>query len=151
MKANKAQIDQFLAPKKIAIAGVSRDKTKFGHQVFQLLIESNFKAVPINPAASEIDGIPCYDSIMNVNEPFESLLILTPKHYTDDLLENALQKGVSNIWIQKESVGPNTLKIALECKSNIILNQCIFMFIEPIKGVHKFHRFCNRLFGLYPN
>jgi hypothetical protein len=48
------------------------------------------------------------------------------------------------------SEAKNTIKIAEEYQKEIIHRKCIFMFAEPVKGVHKFHRFIMKLFGMFP-
>ena len=41
-----AEIQEFLAPKKLAIAGVSRNPKKFGYTVFKELREKDFEIYP---------------------------------------------------------------------------------------------------------
>jgi len=47
--ATKKQIEEFLESKNLAIAGVSRDKKKFGYRVFEDLTSKGYNAYPINP------------------------------------------------------------------------------------------------------
>lgn len=150
MKATKAQIDQFLESKTIAIVGASRDKNKFGNHVLQALAKSQYEVLPINPNCTEINGIKCYTNLEQIEQKVESLLLLTPKNTTDEILEKAISKGVTNIWIQKESLSSNTIELANKSQTNIIVNQCILMFAEPVTSIHKFHRFCSKFIGSYP-
>ena len=50
----KKDIEKFLEPKKLAIAGVSRNPKKFGHQVYEELKKKGFEVYPVNPQTSEI-------------------------------------------------------------------------------------------------
>jgi heterodisulfide reductase subunit B len=43
-----------------------------------------------------------------------------------------------------------TLKIAQENDTEIIHHKCIFMFAEPVSGLHKFHRTINKIIGKMP-
>lgn len=149
MKVTKELINTFLEPRKMAIAGVSRNEKKFGYQVFKELLDKGYDVVPINPRAEAIHNIPCKASVSELTDDIESLLILTPKKQTDEVLKQAIQKGIKNIWVQQSSETEETLKIAEEYQKDIIFNKCIYMFAEP-KGFHKFHRTIVKLFGGLP-
>lgn len=150
MKTKKQQINSFFSAGKIAIAGVSRSPKKFGYQVFHELKEKKYPVIPLNPNADTIDGESCYKSLDKLPAGTDSLLILTPKHETDKLLREAISKGIKNIWIQQMSETPESMKIASEAQKEIILGKCVFMFAEPVKGVHKFHRSLVKFFGGLP-
>ena len=146
----KKKIEEFLEPKKLAIAGVSRNTKKFGYLVFRDLKASGYEVYPVNPNTDKINGDACYKSVRDLPADIKSILILTPKKETDNVLREAINKGIINIWVQQMSETKNTIKIAEEYQKEIIHKKCIFMFAEPVRGVHKFHRFMSKLFGMYP-
>jgi len=150
MKVTKKQIDEFLQGKKLAIAGVSRSEKKFGHQVFKELRAKGYSAIPINPNTDTIDGEPCFKHVTDLPSGVDSLLILTPKDQTDEILREAIRKGIKNIWVQQMSDTKETLKIAEEYQKEIIFGKCIFMFSEPVGSIHKFHRTLVKFFGGLP-
>jgi uncharacterized protein len=150
MKVTKQQITNFLEGKRLAIAGVSRDPKKFGYLVFKDLTKNGFTVLPINPKSELIDGIKCFKSVSELPKDVESLLIMTPKHMTDDTLREAISRGIKNIWVQQMSETKDTLKIAEEYQKEIIFGKCIYMFAEPVPGFHKFHRTLVKLFGALP-
>ena len=150
MKVRRQQIDDFFKEKQIAIAGVSRNPKKFGSEIFRTLTDKGYKVLPINPHAEEIEGVKCYANITSLPDQIESLLIVTPKHQTDDLLRQGINKGIKNIWVQQMSNTDETLKIAEEYDKEIIFGKCVFMFAEPTAGVHKFHRTLVKIFGALP-
>jgi predicted CoA-binding protein len=150
MKVSKQLIDNFYKEKRIAIAGVSRNPKKFGYQVLNELTKKGYEILPVNPKASSINDIACYPEIENLPADVASLLILTPKDQTDDILKKAINKGIKNIWVQQMSETSDTLKIANEFNKEIIHHKCIFMFADGIGGIHKFHRTIVKLFGGLP-
>ncbi|MBS2098832.1 CoA-binding protein [Carboxylicivirga linearis] len=151
MKVTKDQINSFFNAESIAIAGVSRNEKKFGRMVFSELKKNGYQVIPVNPSTAEIDGQTCYSDIDNLPENIESLLIATPKNQTDEVLRKAINKGIKNIWVQQYSNTENTLKIAEEYDKEIIHKKCIFMFAEPVAGIHKFHKTLMKVFGKLPN
>ena len=148
--ATKKQIEEFLESKNLAIAGVSRDKKKFGYRVFEDLTSKGYNAYPINPNTDVIDGKKCYNSVSELPSEVNSLLILTPKSKTDSVLRDAINKGIIHIWVQQMSESKDTIRIAEEYQKEIIHKKCIYMFSEPVTGGHKFHRIILKLFGMLP-
>ena len=150
MKATKQQIDKFLMSNTFAMAGVSRNSKKFGHQAFLQLRKKGYNILPVNPHADQIDGEKCFKSICELPSNIESLLIMTSKADTDVILQQALDKGIANIWIQQFSETEQTFSIVKNQRANIILKQCIYMFVEPVTGLHGFHKFLSKAFNKYP-
>lgn len=150
MKVRRQQIDEFFNGKLIAIAGVSRNPKKFGFTVFKELRDKGYTILPVNPNADSIDGVKCYKDIESLPDKVESMLIITPKEQTDDLLRDGIKKGIKNIWVQQMSDTRDTLKIAEEYDKEIIFGKCVFMFSEPVASIHKFHRSLVKIFGGLP-
>jgi uncharacterized protein len=146
----KMDIERFLEPKKLAIAGVSRNPKKFGHAVFLGLKKSGYTVYPINPHSTELDGEKCYAAVGDLPDDVKHLLIVTPKKDTDAVLREAIQKGITRIWVQQMSETTETARIASESHVELISKKCIFMFADPVTGVHKFHRAITRIFGRLP-
>jgi len=150
MKTTKASIDSFLSTHKIAIAGVSRDPKKFGFHVFKQLKEKGFEVYPINPGADNIAGTPCFRSVSALPLNVHSLVVLTPKKQTKDVVSEAMAKGIDNIWIQQMCETPEAIELTKAHPVNLITKECILMHTDPVTGIHKFHRTIRKLFGLYP-
>jgi predicted CoA-binding protein len=151
MKITKEQIKTFFEPRKLAIAGVSRSEKKFGNLVFKEFQKKNYEVIPINPNVDQIEGKKCYHSVSDLPEGIDSLLIITPKSDTDEILRQAINKGIKNIWVQQSCETESTVKIAKECDKEIIFGKCVYMFAEPVEGFHKFHRTIMKIFGQVPN
>lgn len=144
------QIQDFLAPGKMAIAGVSRNPKKFGGSIFKELKEKGFELYPINPNADEIQSIKCYKSVNDLPSDVEHLFIVTPKYETELVAHSAVKKGMKMIWIQQQSETPVAVKTIEDAGIPLIYNKCIMMFASPVNGVHGFHKFLVKMFGGYP-
>jgi predicted CoA-binding protein len=106
--------------------------------------------LPIHPEAEMIHNTKCFKSVAELPSDIDSLLIMTPKSATDDIMKEAFKKGIRNIWVQQMSETQETLKIAEREKKEIITGKCIYMFTQPVSGLHKFHRSISKIFGLLP-
>ena len=147
---SKKTIDAFFAEKKIAIAGVSENKIKFGYKVYEALKKNNFEVYPINAKYEKIDDDKCYSSVTDIPEDVKNLIILTPKQATANVTKEAVSKGIKSIWFQQQIETKESLQIAREAGVDFVSKECIFMFLEPVKSIHSFHRFFKKLFGNMP-
>lgn len=133
---------------KIAIAGVSSNPKRFGYTIFNDLRKKGFDICPVNPKAKDIDGVKFYASISDVPDEYKKLFIVTPKTATNEVLKEASKKGINHVWIQQTA---NTKESAVLAKANnieLIEKECIYMYTEPVAGMHKFHRTINKIFSL---
>ncbi len=151
MPVSKAQITKFLQSDSIAIAGVSRNTKKFGRMLFDELQKRGYNVIPINPSTKEINGQKCYRNVNELPDYIDALLITTPKTETDKILVNAINKGITNIWVQQHSNTKETELLAEKHGQEIISKKCMMMFAQPVKGIHHFHRSLTGIFGQLPH
>jgi uncharacterized protein len=137
---------EFIETKTLAIAGVSRDKKKFGNYVFRNLKEKGYEILPLNKNTSNINGTFCYTDVSALPDSITHLIVMTPKNQTMEVVEAAVKKGIKNIWVQQSSETKEVMDFANGKEQNFIFKKCIMMYAQPT-GMHKFHRFLNDLFG----
>lgn len=146
----KEKIDLFLACNKFAIAGVSRNKHKFGNAVYRTLKKKEFNIVPVNPHLDEFEGDMCYRSVKDLPDDVEALIVVASSGSGLTIIREAMEKGIKNIFLQQGAQNEEILKYAEENGINLIHKQCILMFADPT-GIHKFHAGLAKLFRVYPN
>lgn len=115
-------IKKFLSAKAFAVAGVSSNRTKFGNKVLRCYLQHGKKVYPVNPHEESIEGIACFSSIKDLPADVESLSIITPPPITEKIVEEAINKGIKNIWMQP---GAESEIAIMNCKRhqvNIIAN-----------------------------
>lgn len=149
-KSFNTTIEAFLAPKKLALAGISRNPKKFGHAAFTELKKKGYEVYPVHPSATEIDGVLCYPSVESLPAGITHLVSMVPKDQTTAVVRAALDRGINNIWIQQMSETPEAIQLAQERNAGLVIKTCILMHITPVKGVHAFHRGLLKLFGKLP-
>jgi len=143
-------INSFLEQDKIAVAGVSRAKQKFGNAIFRELNKKGFEVYPVNPNMDNYQGRKCYHTVSELPEGVSALVINTKNDTTLNLIEEAKAKGIRNIWLQQGCADKDTLKNLNEPDINIVSRQCILMYADPVGGFHGFHRWLKESFGKFP-
>ena len=144
------QINGFVSGSTIAIAGASRKEKSFSAEVAKHLGSQNYNLWFVNPnfEKSELTENKV-NSVSNLPDDVKHLLVLTPATETESVVNEAIGKGINNIWIQQKSETTAAIELAQQNKVNLIHHHCIFMFTNPT-GVHKFHRNIKKLFGSLP-
>lgn len=146
----KQIIDDILAQKDIAIVGCSRDSKKFGSYVLKELKAKGYKSYPIHRQAKELECLPCYSAIEHLPENVKTLVLVTPSEQTEMLVREAQKKGIQRIWMQQGAESKNAIQFCKENNIQYVSGECIMMFAEPVRSIHKIHRMIWKLIGKYP-
>lgn len=143
-------INQILAQKHIAVAGVSRNTKKFGYIVYDHLKKHGYQVYPLNPNLTEVDGNPCYASVSALPPLVTALVTVTKPEVTRMLVKDAATKGINLVWLQQGSEDSLVMEAIRDAELSTVSKRCIMMFVEPVKSIHGFHRFIMKMFGKYP-
>ncbi len=142
-------INDFLSQPVWAVAGVSRDKKKFGSYLYTTLKKRGRKVVPVNPNMSEFDGDVCYESIEKLPSEVTGVIICTPPAVSKGLIADAITRGIKHIWLQQGAENNEVLDRYRDSGVILISGKCILMYAEPVDSFHGFHRFFAKLFGSF--
>lgn len=94
-------LEEFFAPRAVAVVGASREPGKVGHDVLRNLQKYGFRGAiyPINPKAEEILGLRCYASIGEVPGPVDLAVIVVPARFVPAVVDDCGRKGVRGLII----------------------------------------------------
>jgi predicted CoA-binding protein len=141
------EIQSFLNSKSVALIGVSRNKQSYSRTLMKAFIDKGFDVFPVNPNETDIDGQKCYQSITQLPDTIDAAYIIKRKEVAIDLAREVANKGIKKIWIHVKCDAPNIKELCKEYGVTVIAGECFFMWAEPVKGVHAFHRFLRSIFG----
>ncbi len=148
-KLRKSDIEEFLRPKRMALVGASTSEKKFSSTIIKELSPKGYEFIPVNPKAEKIIDLPCYPNIASLPDDVDRALILTPKNEALHIVKELKDKGIKHIWIQQGAGTNEAVEYANQNGMKCISGECIFMYAEPVRGAHKFHRLLWKLFGKY--
>ena len=147
-------IEEFLAQKRIAMIGISRNPKDFSASLFGELQRRGYDVVPVNPKASEIMGRPSFARVQDIQPPVDGALLMTAPEVTDAVISDCAAAGIRRVWMYraggKGSVSEKSLTFCQEHGIQVVPGQCPFMFLPGSGGVHAFHGFVRKIFGKYP-
>ena len=123
-------IDQFLSAPVLAVAGASQNRSKYGNKVLRCYLQNGRKAIPVNPGCHTVEDQPCFASLSDINEPIQSLSVITSPHITDGIVSEAIEKGIPNIWMQPGAESITAVELARAAGLNVISGgPCVFVVL----------------------
>ena len=89
-------IEYLYNPRSIAIVGASPHQRKPGGRPLVALKARDYKGtvVAVNPQYDDIDGIPCYPSLLDVPEDIELAVLSVPAALVKKVLQDGVEKGI---------------------------------------------------------
>lgn len=152
-RASLNTIQEFLAQKRIAMVGISRQPKEFSRMLFDELRRRGYDAVPVNPAAGEIAGRRCFARVQDIQPPVEAVLLMTSPAVTDAVVRDCVEAGIHQIWMYSAgntgAVSDAAVQFCREHKMQVVPGECPYMFLSK-PGFHALHGWIRKLTGHYP-
>ncbi len=147
-------VEEFLRGEHLAVAGVSRDSKQPANAIYRRLVDSGYQVTPVNPKASEVEGVKCYPDLTSLPGPVEGVVVATPASASAQLVRECGALGINQVWFHR-SFGPGSVsrEAVQECGTlgiNCIVGGCPLMFCEPVDFGHKCMRWWLQRKGRVP-
>ncbi len=133
----------FLAHRRIAVTGVSREAASHGSNVvYTRLRGRGYQVAAVNPNASSVEGDPCYPDLRSVPGGVDAVVIATSTAHAEGTMREAVDLGVTDVWMHR-SFGPGSVSDAAaaygrEHGVTVIDGGCPLMCGPASDGGHRF-------------
>ena len=155
MQSIKEAASEFMAHKRIAVTGVSRQPKGHGANiVYQRLRERGYQVFAINPNADEVEGDECYQDLKSIPDGVEAVVIGTRPEIAESTMRECSDLGIKHVWMHR-GPGPGSVSSAATEYGrahgiSVIDGGCPLMFEPTSDGAHKVMRFLFTLTGKVP-
>jgi predicted CoA-binding protein len=147
-------IEDFLAQKRIAMVGISREPKSFSVALFEELCRRGYDVIPVNPNTPNVLGRRCFARLQDIQPPVEAALLMTSPAITDTVVSDCAEAGIRRVWMYraagKGAVSPKAIAFCQESGMQVVPGQCPFMFLPGAETVHRLHGFVRKITGRYP-
>ncbi len=149
-------ITDFLAQKRIAVAGVSREAggAHGGNVVYRRLKERGYEVFAVNPNADTVEGDPCYRSLAAIPGGVDAVVIATKPSVAPSVVEECRRLGITRVWMHRSfgagSVSKEAHQMCRQSDIACIAGGCPLMYGPTSDGGHRFMRMFAGLFGQLP-
>lgn len=131
-------IKQFFSSQEYAVISASTNRSKFGNKVLRCYQQNNKIIHPVNPKEKIIEGVPCITKLSDLPGAVMSISIVTPPKVTENIVEQAIEHGIKNIWMQPGSESALAIQLCRDNNINIIANgPCILVELGFVDEVYR--------------
>ena len=123
-------IDRFLASPAFGVVGASPRREKYGNKVLRCYQQAGRRAIPVNPREAEIEGVPCVASVLDLPDEVKSISVITPPAVTEQVVQQAISKGIQNVWMQPGAESEAAVTACRQAGINVIADgSCVLVVL----------------------
>ena len=114
------RIEAFLDGSPFAVAGASRDRSKYGNKVLRAYLQNGREVHAVNPGADEVEGVPSHPSLSDIPTKVHGVSIITPPEITATIVDEAIVLGIEHLWMQPGAEHEEAIERAEAAGVNVI-------------------------------
>lgn len=154
----ETKVHDFLTQKRIAVAGVSRNKSHHpvGNLIYERLKTTGHDVFPVNPNMETFEGDHCYPDLQSIPGGVDGVVIITRPETTERIVHDCSDAGVRRVWMHQSiakgssSVSPVAVEFCRQHDISVIAGACPMMFGPSADFGHKCMRWMLRFTGGLP-
>ena len=147
-------VARFLAGKRLAVAGVSRQPQEAANAIYRKLVAGGYTVYPLNPHAAQVEGVACYPDVVSLPEPVDGIVVATHPDVASEIVRQAADRGVPRVWFHRSfgqgSVSDAAVRLCGDRGVECIVGGCPLMFVEPVDVGHRCMRWWLQRRGRVP-
>ena len=151
------KVSDFLAQKRIAVAGVSRDKSHHpvGNLVYHRLKTTGHDVFAVSPHMATFEGDRCYPDLQSIPGGVDGVVIITRPGTTERIVRDCHAAGVRRVWMHQSlakgsSVSREAVEFCHQHDISVIGGACPMMFGPGVDFGHTCLRLYLKLTGGLP-
>ena len=110
--------------KTIAVVGVSSRPDRASNGVAKYLIDAGYTVYLVNPAETEIFGMPVYDSVAELPESVDIVDIFRRSSDVPPVVADAIAAGARAVWMQLDIVNEDAAAEARAAGLEVVMDRC---------------------------
>ena len=155
MSTIRQAVTDFLANRRIAVTGVSREGGNHGANiVYQRLRDRGYEVFAVNPNADTVEGDVCYHDLEAIPGGVQAVVIGTRPSYAEDTMRRCAEMGIRHVWMHRAfgngSVSEKATEFGRTHGITVIDGGCPLMFGATSDPGHKIIRAFGTLTGNVP-
>jgi predicted CoA-binding protein len=153
----ETRVHEFLAQKRIAVAGVSRNQSHHpvGNLIYQRLKKTGHDVFPVNPHMEAFEGTRCFPDVQSIPGGVDGVVIITRSEVTERIVHDCAAAKVRRVWMHQSlgkgsSVSPEAVEYCRQHDISVIAGACPMMFGPGADFGHTCMRWILKLTGGLP-
>ena len=108
----------------IALVGASPRPERPSNGVLRYLLTQGYKVIPVRPHRMEILGIPCVDSLADIEEPVDLVDVFRRSEYCAGVAHDSAAIGAPALWLQLGIFSDEARRVAEDAGMDYVENAC---------------------------
>ncbi len=104
----------------VAVIGASKDRARFGNKAVRAFRQQGYRVYPVNPNATEIEGLSAYQSIRDVPVRPQRVSVYLPPSVLFKILPDIAARGCDELWLNPGTESDQVLAEAARLGLNVI-------------------------------
>ena len=153
----ETKVRDFLAQKRIAVAGVSLQNSKHpvGNAIYRRLKSDGHDVFAVNPTMQTFEGDRCYPDLQSIPGGVDGVVIVTRPEITERIVRDCSEAKVRRVWMHQSfakntSVSPAAVEYCAQHDISVIAGACPMMYGAGADFGHKCARWMLNLTGGLP-
>ena len=154
----EAKVEDFLAQKRIAVAGVSRHNGHHpaGNLIYRRLKSMGHEVFAVNPHMETFEGDRCYPNLRSIPGGVDGVVVITRPETTEQIVHECTDAGVHRVWMHRSmakgsSISPQAVEYCRRHDISVVEGGCPMMFGPGVDIGHACMRWMMRLTGGLPS
>ena len=144
MAALREATEEFLAGKRIAVAGVSRSSGQAANLVYRRLRDRGYTVFAVNPNAETVEGDRCYSDLRSIPDGVDGVVVATTPSVAEGVVAECAELGIRRVWLHRSfgtgSVSERAVDYGREHGLQVIAGGCPCMFGKTADPGHRLMR-----------
>ena len=111
--------------RRVAVVGLSADRSRPSNSVARYLLDHGFEVIPVNPKYEEILGLPCYPDLAAIPTPVDIVDLFQRSERVPPFVDTAIEIGARVIWMQLGIVHEAAAEKARKAGLAVVMDRCI--------------------------
>jgi|SRR5690625_533696 len=111
--------------KTIAVIGLSDNPERTSYQISHEMQKAGYKIIPVNPMVDEVLGEKAYDSLTDIDIPFDMINVFRRSEFLPDIAKEAVQTNCRVFWAQQGVINEEAYNYLKERGFTVIMDMCI--------------------------
>ena len=128
---------EFLAQKRIAVAGVSRNPNETANTIYRTLRNKGYEVFAVNPNADSVEDGPCFTNMQAIPGGVDGAILVTRPEHSTQVVQDCVAAGVPRVWMHNNTFMPSSVSDegTAVCRENgikVLAGGCPMMFFDPL-------------------
>lgn len=120
--------------RRVAVVGISADPARPSHEVASYLRAVGYQVLPVNPALTTWEGLPCCPDLRAAPPPVEVVNVFRRSEHAGAVVDQAIAVGASAVWLQLGVIDAAAAARARAAGLLVVMDRCILREHQRIGG-----------------